>query len=398
MGVLSAGIVEKAVSFYERAVQLDPNFAIAWARLSVVQGERYFFDRYQANLARREAAKRALENAQKLEPESYETLLALGYYQYRVLGDYELAKSTFGRLSKLLPGGSEVPFALALIAQREGHWEESTAYMERALTLDPRNVYMITYAAWNYALLRQFPAALKLYDRALDIMPNDSEIMAGKAGICQAQGNLREAAALLSEINEQTPNGDNFYIKILQLRLERKHGEAIRLLQARLAQFRYDNQYDNGMDRLVLAFMQQLAGDTAGAKVTAEQARNALEQVCRDQPDYAIMTEWLSQAYAVFGGKDSAQKAAERAIMLQSRTKDALYGPRCEENLAFIQAIFGENSHATAILTKLLQTSYSSLIYSSVTPITPALLRLDPIWDPLRGDPAFQKLCDEKHP
>ena len=393
-----AGIVEKAVSFYERAVQLDPNFAIAWARLSVVQGERYFFDSHQANLARREAAKRALENAQKLEPESYETLLALGYYQYRVLGDYELAKSTFGRLSKLLPGGSEVPFALALIARREGHWEESTAYMEGALTLDPRNVYMITYAAWNYALLRQFPPALKLYDRALDIMPNDSEIMAGKAGICQAQGNLREAAALLSEINEQTPNGDNFYIKILQLRLERKHGEAIRLLQARRAQFRYDNQYDNAMEQLVLAFMQQLAGDTAGAKVTAEQARNALEQICRDQPDYAIMTEWLSQAYAVFGEKDSAQKAAERAIMLQSRTKDALYGPRCEENLAFIQAIFGENSHATAILTKLLQTSYSSLIYSSVGPITPALLRLDPIWDPLRSDPAFQKLCEEKQP
>jgi TolB-like protein/Tfp pilus assembly protein PilF/tRNA A-37 threonylcarbamoyl transferase component Bud32 len=393
-----AGIVDKAVSFYERAVQLDPNFAIAWARLSVVQGERYFFDRYQANLTPREAAKRALENAQKLEPESYETLLALGYYEYRVLGDYEVAKSTFGRLSKLLPGGSEVPFALALIAQREGHWEESTAYMERALTLDPRNVYMITYAAWNDALLRQFPAALKLYDRALDIMPNDSEIMAGKAGICQAQGNLREAAALLSEINDQTPNGDNFYIKILQLRLERKYGEAIRLLQARLAQFRYNNQYDNAMDQLMLAFMQQLTGDTAGAKVTAQQARNALEQVCRDQPDYAIMTEWLSQAYAVFGEKDSAQKAAERAIMLQSRTKDALYGPRCEENLAFIQAIFGENSHATAILTKLLQTSYSSLIYSSVSPITPALIRLDPIWDPLRGDPAFEKLCEEKQP
>jgi TolB-like protein/Tfp pilus assembly protein PilF len=386
------GTVDKAVSFYERAVQLDPNFAIAWARLSVVQGEN------ESNPARREAAKCALENAQKLEPESPETLLALGYYQYRMLRDYELAKSTFGRLSKLLPGGSEVPFALALIARSEGHWEESIAYMERALTLDPRNVYMITYAAWNYALLRQFPAALKLYDWALDIMPNDSEIMAGKAGICQAQGNLREAAALLSEINEQIPNEDNFYIKVLQLRFERKYDEAIRLLQARRAQFRSDNQYDNAMHQLVLALMQQLVGDTAGAKITAEQARNGLEQVCRDQPDRAVMIAWLSQAYAVFGEKDSALKAAERAIMLQSRTKDAFMGPRCEENLAFIKVSIGEKRDAIAILTKLLQTSYSSLIYSSVTPITPALLRLDPIWDPLRGDPAFQKLCEEKQP
>ena len=101
--------------------------------------------------ARREAAKRALENAQKLEPGSPETLLALGYYQYHVLRDYGLAKVTFGRLSKLLPGGSEAPHALALIARREGHWEESIAYLELALTLDPRNVEMITYEAWDYA-------------------------------------------------------------------------------------------------------------------------------------------------------------------------------------------------------------------------------------------------------
>ena len=145
-----------------------------------------------------------MENAQKLEPNSPETLLALGYYQYWVLRDYGAAKATFGRVSKMLPGSSEVPYALGLVTRREGHWDQSIAYFEQALALDPRNVELLMNAAWTYAMLRQFPAALKLYDRALDITPNDPDVMAGKASIYQAQGNLQEAASLLSEINEQT--------------------------------------------------------------------------------------------------------------------------------------------------------------------------------------------------
>ena len=143
-------------------------------------------------------------------------------------------------------------------------------------------------AAWTYSMLRQFPAALKLYDRALDITPNDPDVMAAKASIYQAQGNLQEAARFLSEINGQTPNEDTFRIKIIQLRLERNYGEAVRLLQARLAQFHFASQYDKASEQVTLAFMQRLAGDTAGAKVTAEQARNTLESVCKNQPDNAF--------------------------------------------------------------------------------------------------------------
>ena len=101
-------------------------------------------------------------------------------------------------------------------------------------------------AAWTYAMLRQFPAALKLYDRALDITPNDPDVMASKASIYQAQGNLQEAAKLLSEINAQTPSEHAFEIKITQLRLERNYGEAVRLLQARLAQFHFASEFDKG--------------------------------------------------------------------------------------------------------------------------------------------------------
>jgi tetratricopeptide (TPR) repeat protein len=345
--------------------------------------------------ASRDAAKRALDTAQKLEPSSPETLLALGYYQSHVLRDYGLAKTTFSRVGKMLPGSSEVPRALGLIARREGNWNESIAYFEQALALDPRSVELLTVSAETYAWLRQFPTALKLYDRGLDIAPTDPDMMAAKASIYQAQGNLHEAVSFLSGINWQTLSHDIFLIKVTQLRLERNYGEAIRLLQARLAQFHYDNEYEKALDQVWLAFMQGLAGDKTGAKVTAEQTRNALERLYSGEPDNAFLAVYLSEAYTATGQKNLALQLAERAIALYPRTKDAVNGPALEEYLALTQTIFGENNRAISILTQLSQTPYNSPIYGP-SPITPALLRLDPNWDPLRSDPAFQKLCEEK--
>ena len=392
----SFDLLWKAAGFYERAVQLDPNFAIAWARLSRADADLYFNRVDTATAARGDSAKRALENAQKLEPNSPETLLALGYYEYRVLRDYGDAITTFERVTKMLPGNSEVRYALALVTRRQGHWDQSVTYWEQALALDPRNMYLLKEAAWTYTMLRQFPAALKLDDRALDITPNDLDVVASKASIYQAQGNLQQAAGLLPEINGQKPFELIFATKITQFRLERNYGEAVRLLQARLAQFHYDSQFVKGSDQVALAFTQRFAGDTAGAKITAEQARNTFEQLYRDQPDNAYPATCLSQAYAAMEEKDSALKEAERAMMLLPRAKDAVSGPSLEENLAFIQTIFGENSRATSTLAQLLRTPYT--YFFRPVPITPALLRLDPIWDPLRSDPAFQKLCQEKQP
>ncbi len=393
----SRDLAVKTAGCYERAIQLDRKFALAWARLSRVNAFIYFNRDDDISATKGDAAKRALENAQKLEPNSPESLLALGYYQYWVLLDYGAAKTTFGRVSKMLPGNSEVPEALGNISRREGHWDESLVYFKQALVLDPRNVELLMRAAGTYGMKRQFPAALNLYDRALDITPNDSDVMAAKANIYQAQGNLQEAARFLSTINEHTPSEDTLVIKITQLRLKRNYAEAVRLLQGRQDQFHFASDYDKTDSLLWLAFMQRLAGDTAGAKATAEQARNTLEQLHRDQPDAPLIAACLSQAYAVIGEKHSALKLAERAIMLYPRAKDAVSGPTYEENLALIQTIVGENSPAISTLTHLLQTPYDSM-WNGQLGITPAFLRLDPIWDPLRGDPRFQKLCQEKQP
>ena len=199
----SSDALFKAIDFYDLAVRIDPNFALAWARLSGAHALLYF-NRGDTTAARRDAAKEALEHAQKLQPNSPETLLFLGYYQYWVLHDYALAKTTFEQVSKMLPGNSEVSFALGAIARREGRWAESVAYWEQGLALDPLNTALLIEVAWTYDALRQFPAALKLYNRALGILPNELSLMALKANIYQAQGNLQESAKLLVQVNAQT--------------------------------------------------------------------------------------------------------------------------------------------------------------------------------------------------
>jgi tetratricopeptide (TPR) repeat protein len=339
-----------------------------------------------------EAAKRALETAQKLQPDSPETLLALAQYQYSELHDYDAARTNFLHVSKMLPGNSEIPAALAQIARHQGNWEEAVADYDQALVLDPRNVELLTETADNYDDLRRFDNALKLYDRALEIRPNDVDLLASKAGIYQAQGNLAEAARCLGGVNALTPSYAAVPEKVTQLIFERNYSDAVRLLETRFAQFEFGSELEVGIFQELLASCRLLAGDIPGAKASAEQARNILEVLCKNQPDNDFPAIFLARTYAILGEKDSAYKEAERVSALLRN--DAIRRPGAEENLALIEARFGNDARATSILTHLLQIPYQSSLYA--TPLTPALLRLDPTWDTLRSDPTFQKLCQDK--
>jgi TolB-like protein/class 3 adenylate cyclase/Flp pilus assembly protein TadD len=379
--------LEKVVGFYERAVQLDPAFALAWARLSRANSQVYFGG-LDSTTARRDAAERALNTAQKLQPNSPETLLAQAYYQYWVRRDYELAKATFGRVRELVPGSSDVPAALALIARRQGQWDKSVAYWEQTLALDPRNTQWLALAAETYAMLRQFPAALKTYARVLDIVPNEPDTVASEAKIYQAEGNLEQAGKLLAGVNAQSPSFNAFLTKMNQLFLERHCDEAIRLIHSRLTESRDLPDIERLFDQGFLVVAQENAGDIAGARATALQILPLLGKKALDSPPFAA---GLSYIHAVLGEKDAAIKEAERAITLLPSGKDAVDGPSFEENLASVEAMVGDKNRAIPRLERLLQIPYSNCL-------TPALLRLDPKWDPLRGDPGFQKLCEEKQP
>jgi TolB-like protein/Tfp pilus assembly protein PilF/predicted Ser/Thr protein kinase len=380
--------VEKAIGFFERAVQLDPAFAVAWARLSRANAQVYFggLDR---TTTRRDAAERALNTAQKLQPSSPETLLAQAYYQYWVLRDYELATATFGRVRELLPSSSDVPGALAVIARRQGHWDESVAYWEQTLALDPRSTEWLANAADTYAMLRQFPAALKTYDRLLDIVPNDPDTIASEAKIYQAEGNLEQAGKLLAGVNAQTPSFIAFLTKMNQLFLERHFDEAIRWIHSRRTESRDLSDIERFFNPYFLFLAQENAGDIVGARATAQQMLGPLETVSQKDPDNPNFAQVLSLIHAVLGEKDAAIKEAGRAITLLPSAKDAVDGPTAEENLAFVEVLVGDKDSAIPRLQHLLQIPYNNCL-------TPALLRLNPQWDALRSDPAFQKLCEEK--
>ena len=380
---------QKAISFYKRAIKLDPDFAIAWARLSRMYSLLYgsFGDRLGD-------AKGALERAQALQPNAPETLLALGYYQNDELREYDHARKTFLRVATLLPGNSEVPASLASIARRQGQWDKVTDYSEQALVLDPRNPELLVRVAFNYGDQRQFEIARSFLDRALQIRPDDVETKAAKAAMYQAQDKLTEADKYLAEVNALTPSYEAVGAKVTQLRLERKNDEAVQLLKTRIGQFEFGSYIEEAVFGYFLAFAQHVAGNKAAAQATAAQTRDRLVQLTREQPDNDWLAVILSQTYAIAGDKNAAWKEAERVKRITSSLADVAVGPFADENMAVVATLSGEKSRAIELLSHLARISYSGWLYGY--PVTPAVLRLDPIWDPLRGDPAFQKLCQDK--
>jgi Tfp pilus assembly protein PilF len=234
----------------------------------------------------RKCAETATEHARN--PALHGLLSILGAARLR------LAKATFERVSKKLPGNSEVLYALAAIARSEGHWDESVAYWERGLALNPRNTALLTEVAFTYAAIRQFPKAEKLYDRALNILPNELSLMALKASIYQAEGNLQESAKLLAQVNAETNSDVAVRIKLTQWRLERNHTEATRWVQARQDRLRLVSGIDKGSKQLGNALVHRVAGDSTQAKAFAEQARNTIEPLRKEQPDNAfVAAAWL---------------------------------------------------------------------------------------------------------
>src|SRR5262249_28563798 len=222
------------------------------------------------------------------------------------------------------------------VAGREGNWDQSIAYWERGLALDPRDPALLIEVGFAYAVLRQFPAALKLYDQALDILPNEPSIMALKASIYQAEGNLQEAATALVQVNAETTSNAAVRIKFTQLRLERNFTESNQLIQAQQAKLQSTAGIDKGVKQVGIALFQRLIGDTARAKATAEQAWNTLQPLSKDQPENAFIAAALAVADATLGEKASALNEAQRAITLLPSSKDRVSGPGFEENLALV--------------------------------------------------------------
>jgi tetratricopeptide (TPR) repeat protein len=386
-----------AQKYFKEAVRLDPKFALAWALLSYVDARGYITQSLQPTAALREEARQAAETALTLQPNLGEAVLAKGSYYYYCLKDYDTAVRYFEHARQLLPNSSRIPELLAYVARRRGQWARSEAYFNEAERLDPRNVNLLTQQATSDTALRRFPEALRKLDEVLKITPGDQDILVQKAAVAQAQGDLQRASALLAPLHPSGDNPEDLVTHVYQAILERRPAAIIRLLKEVLAKPDAALGFYNGELRFWLGWAQEVGGDRAAAQETWRQARNELEPFLKEQPDNYGLIGDLALTNMGLGDKAAALALSERAMAANPIEKDALTGPVPIEVLARVAVRMGEPDRAIAALQKLLSIPSSGGLGLGV-PLTPALLRLDPMFDPLRHDPRFQKLVASPAP
>jgi tetratricopeptide (TPR) repeat protein len=386
-----------AQKYLKEAVRLDSKFALAWARLSLTDARGYLSLSLQPTVALREEARQAAETALTLQPNLGEAALAKGYYHYDCLKDYDNAVRYFEQARPLLPNSSQIPESLAYVARRRGQWERSEAYFNEAERLDPRNVNLLTQHALSYQSLRRFPEALRKLDQVLNVTPDDVDTLATKAAIAQAEGDLPRAAALLARLHPSADLISPLETQVYQAILERRPASLIPQLKELLAQPDPALGFYDGELRFWLGWAQEVAGDHAAAQETWRQARRELEPFVKDQPENFSLLGDLALTNMGLGDKAAAFACIEKAIAANPIEKDAVAGTVPIEILARVAAQMGESDRAIAALQKLLSLPGFGALAEG-TPLTPALLRLDPMFDPLRNDPRFQKLAASPAP
>jgi tetratricopeptide (TPR) repeat protein len=238
---------------------------------------------------------------------------------------------------------------------------------------------------------------LRKLDQVLNITPDDVDTLVFKAAIAQAEGDLPRAAALLAPLHLSANDNNALETQVYQAILEGRPAQIIPRLTEILAKPDPVLGYINGELRFWLGWAQEVAGDHAAAQENWRQARSELEPFLKEQPENFSLIADLALTNMGLGDKAGALTLTERAMVAIPVEKDAAYGPFPIEILARVAAQMGEPDRAIAALQKLLSIPYGTALAAGM-PLTPALLRLDPMFDPLRNDPRFQKLASSPAP
>jgi TolB-like protein/Tfp pilus assembly protein PilF len=378
--------LKQSEQLYQRAIELDPNFALALARYS--QLESWMVRTHDASSDHREKARTLAERALQLQPDLPEAHLALGFSYYYGDNNYEAALKEFEIAQRALPNESEVYLAIGAIQRRQGKWAESTANLEKAVSLNPKDSWPLQNLAFNYQMQRNFDAANRTVDRALQINPQAIGLWEIKVKLAIAEKGDFSVYEQAVEKGKSFPISDEERLKMVGneanlLLLQRKYQQLLQLGQ----RFPDDSfaavPGSLAMKYFAIGIAQKGLGDDTAARTALVKAKNILEDQLKQKADDGELRVQLAKLLAWLGEKDAAIAEAQRAIDLRPETKDAFEGPQITEQVAQVYAILGDNARAIELLDGLL---------SRPSEVTLQTLKVNPAWDPIRNDPAFQAL------
>jgi TolB-like protein/Flp pilus assembly protein TadD len=376
-------------SLYERAIQLDPTFALAYARLSQV--ESWMFYAIEPLPARAQKARDAAGEALRLQPELPESHLAMGYVNYYVDRDYDAALNELAMAREGLPNDAGVFRAMAAIQRRQGKWQDSSASYAKAVALDPKDPILLENMGMNYLAVRDYATAARVFDRAVKAAPETFTIRELRARVdFYSKGDLRPMQSVLDSWPENIdPNGTITLARFNYKMYEHKFDEVIAILDRSPA----DKSRGETSAPISKAFLKATAyaamKDSANARENYEQARDKAEAAVKESPDDAPRHALLGLIYAGLGRCEEAKAQAQRAVDLLPESKDAFDGPILVMSRARIHMTCGD-----------LDTAFALLDRSLTVPggVTIPELKLDPIWDPLRADPRFEPMLAKHAP
>ena len=378
---------EQAIEMLEKATELDPDFALAYVRISHLHSRMYHFGIGRTE-QRLEKSRSAVDRALELQPDLPEAHQALANYYYRGFLDYDRAAEIIESLKKARPNIS--PAILGYVQRRKGMWEQSVATLKREFRLSPRELQTAYEIGLSYISMRRYEEAEEWFNRVLSINPEHLTAQLGKVAIyILSEGNTKEAKTLLETLS-QHPLTDYMWFTLGML--ERNYQGAL----DRLASLSYDyfeGQHFCFQKNLTYASVYHAMNESSLMKSRAEAALIMLERAIRDHPGDPRFHASLGLAYAYLGRKSEAIQEGIHAAELYPVSKDAALGPPYILNLARIYVVVGEYEETINQLEYLLSISSSEFLWQVVSI---PLLSLDPLWDPLRENPRFKSLLEKE--
>jgi len=383
--------LQGAADFLRRAVQLDPGFATAWALLAQVDAGIAY--QVVATPGLCDKAGEEAATALRLAPGLGLAHRAQGYYLYLCRSDLDAAQGAFERARLALPGDPSVLLAIGDVERRRGMLEKAADYMRQATLLDPLNTGLLEDYALTLVELRRFEQAHAVADQALNVIPDDHALLGLQVFTYQAEGQLGQAQRLLEPLAERPEDSAIFEYQVLQLLYQRHHPEAVALLRRALAQDLAAVGIGAADYYYLLGVALRAAGDAAAARQAFADGHGYLSRFATaESPDARLYRDALLCLFDA-GGAGQAAAGKDCPAVAAAATSGGLFAPAAREALARAAALRGDADAVVAALPDLLRATYYSNIYSA--PLTPALLRQDPVWDGVRGDPRFAALAGD---